>query len=228
MTGFRRIPHGFYEHQMQAYFSQFGDITRLRLSRNKKTGHSKHYAFIEFASSEVARIVAATMDKYLLFGHILQVRLLAPEEVHKDLFKGANKRFKAVPHNKIAGRKLRLPMAREHWDKRIDAETKRRKDKEAKLATLGYEFEMPELKGTGAIPLRETKDKALEAAATVNEPSKGKGKALPPVSNEKGGEEVQSKDSVSAEVPTAQTTSKPTKATKKKKKQKVEVGGGSV
>lgn len=31
-----RIPHGFYEDQMRNYFSQFGDITRLRLSRNKK------------------------------------------------------------------------------------------------------------------------------------------------------------------------------------------------
>jgi nucleolar protein 15 len=31
-----RIPHGFYEEQMRAYFSQFGDISRLRLSRNKK------------------------------------------------------------------------------------------------------------------------------------------------------------------------------------------------
>jgi nucleolar protein 15 len=31
-----RIPHGFFEPQMRAYFSQFGEITRLRLSRNKK------------------------------------------------------------------------------------------------------------------------------------------------------------------------------------------------
>jgi RNA recognition motif-containing protein len=33
-----RVPHGFYEAQMKAYFSQFGDVTRLRLSRNKKVG----------------------------------------------------------------------------------------------------------------------------------------------------------------------------------------------
>jgi len=30
------IPHGFYEKQMKEYFTQFGDVTRLRLSRNKK------------------------------------------------------------------------------------------------------------------------------------------------------------------------------------------------
>lgn len=57
---------------MKQYFSQFGDVTRLRLSRNKKTGRSKHYAFIEFASHEVAQIVAETMHNYLLFGRLLQ------------------------------------------------------------------------------------------------------------------------------------------------------------
>merc|ERR1711862_423122 len=31
-----RIPFGFFEEQLLEYFSQFGDITRLRLSRNKK------------------------------------------------------------------------------------------------------------------------------------------------------------------------------------------------
>ncbi|KAG6879691.1 hypothetical protein C0992_012989, partial [Termitomyces sp. T32_za158] len=31
-----RVPHGFYEDQMRGYFSQFGDVTRVRLSRNKK------------------------------------------------------------------------------------------------------------------------------------------------------------------------------------------------
>lgn len=32
------IPHGFYEKQMQGFFSQFGEVSRLRLSRSKKTG----------------------------------------------------------------------------------------------------------------------------------------------------------------------------------------------
>jgi nucleolar protein 15 len=38
-----RIPHGFYEDQMRAYFSQFGDISRLRLSRNKRVRILKPY-----------------------------------------------------------------------------------------------------------------------------------------------------------------------------------------
>ena len=55
------------------YFSQFGEVTRLRLSRNKKTGKSKHYAFVEFKSTEVARIVAEAMDGYMFFKQRLQV-----------------------------------------------------------------------------------------------------------------------------------------------------------
>lgn len=31
-----RIPKGFYEEEMRSYFSQFGEVTRLRLSRNKQ------------------------------------------------------------------------------------------------------------------------------------------------------------------------------------------------
>jgi nucleolar protein 15 len=31
-----RVPHGFYEEEMESYFAQFGQVCRLRLSRNKK------------------------------------------------------------------------------------------------------------------------------------------------------------------------------------------------
>lgn len=32
------VPHGFFEEQMRAFFAQFGEVARLRLSRSKKTG----------------------------------------------------------------------------------------------------------------------------------------------------------------------------------------------
>ena len=31
-----RIPHGFYEDEMKEYFTQFGDVTKVRLARNRK------------------------------------------------------------------------------------------------------------------------------------------------------------------------------------------------
>ncbi|KAK7512099.1 hypothetical protein IWZ03DRAFT_385528 [Phyllosticta citriasiana] len=164
-----RIPHGFYEHQMRAYFSQFGDITRLRLSRNKKTGRSKHYAFIEFAHASVARITAETMDKYLMFGHILQVRYIPADQVHPDLFKGANRRFKPAPRNKMEGRHLRLGMEREGWENRIKKEEQRRKEKEEKLKAMGYDFEAPAVKGVEAVEKKGALPAAEEAPKAITE-----------------------------------------------------------
>lgn len=89
-----RLPHGFYEHEMRSYFSQFGPIRNLRVSRNKQTGKPKHFAFVEFEEASTAAIVAKTMDNYLLFGHILKCSIIPKAQVHDELFKGANKRFK--------------------------------------------------------------------------------------------------------------------------------------
>ncbi len=139
---------------MRAYFSQFGDILRLRLSRNRKTGHSKHYAFIEFASAAVAQIVAQAMDKYLMFGHILQVRTIPADQVHPNLFKGANRRFKPAPRNRMEARRLREGMGREAWEKRIGGEESRRRRKAAKMKELGYEYEAPALKSVKDVPVK--------------------------------------------------------------------------
>jgi nucleolar protein 15 len=158
-----RIPHGFYEHQMRQYFSQFGDILRIRLSRNRKTGRSKHFAFLEFKSTEVADIVAKTMDNYLLFGHILKCKIVPLEQVHEGLFKGANKRFKKVPWNKLEGRKLAQGMTRDEWDKRVEKEEQRRTKKGKTLEKMGYSLETPKLKPARDIPRKENEPLAVEA-----------------------------------------------------------------
>lgn len=155
-----RVPHGFYEHQMTAYFSQFGDITRLRLSRNRRTGASRHFAFIEFASAEVAAIVAETMDNYLMFGHLLKVKLVPQESVHAELFKGAGRRFKAVPWNRIERARLGK-VDREAWARKVDKERKRRGAKVQKLRALGYEYAPQELRDVADVPVQ----KAVEAVA---------------------------------------------------------------
>lgn len=141
-----RIPHGFYEHEMRAYFSQFGEIKRLRLSRNRKTGQSKHFAFIEFASTSVAKVVADTMDNYLMFGHILKCKFVPTEQVHPQLWKGANRRFKKTPWNDIEKRRLEKSKSSDQWTKKIQAEEKRRARQAEKLKAIGYDFKMPELK----------------------------------------------------------------------------------
>ncbi|KAG0036638.1 MKI67 FHA domain-interacting nucleolar phosphoprotein [Podila clonocystis] len=143
-----RIPHGFYEEQMQAYFTQFGKVLRLRLSRNKKTGKSKHYAFIEFASQEVADIVADTMDNYLLFGHQLKCKALQPSQIHPAMFVGANKKFKAIPWQKISKDKHNAEKSASQVKLVAKKLLKNESAKRAKLADLGIEYDFPGYKAS--------------------------------------------------------------------------------
>jgi nucleolar protein 15 len=166
-----RIPHGFYEPQMLAYFSQFGEILHLRLMRNRKTGKSQHYGFIEFASAAVAEIVRKTMDKYLLFGHILQVRTVPREQVNENMWrKSARKARKVAPRNRLEGSRLRRGATREQWEARVQKEEKKRAEKKAMLAEMGYEFDMPAVKSVEEVPARP---KAIESAALGEEPEAG-------------------------------------------------------
>ena len=131
---------------MRQYLSQFGPINKLRLSRSKKTGNSKHYAFVEFAEATTAEIVAKTMNNYLLFGHILKCKMIPKEQVHSSLFRGANHRFKKVPWNKMAGKELEKPRSEAQWEKKVALEQKKRAQKAAKLKEMGYEFDAPTIK----------------------------------------------------------------------------------
>ncbi|CAK9070105.1 unnamed protein product [Durusdinium trenchii] len=82
------LPNGFFEPQMKTYFSQFGEVTRFRLSRSPKTGGSKGFGFIEFRQESVAKIVAQTMNKYLLGDRSLVCKFKPKDECHPKMFKG--------------------------------------------------------------------------------------------------------------------------------------------
>jgi nucleolar protein 15 len=160
---------------MKAYFSQFGEITKLRLSRNRFTGRSKHYAFIEFSSTTVAKIVADTMDNYLMYGHIVKCKFVPKEQLHPEIWKGANRRFKVTPWNRIEKKRLAKGKTREQWSKNIESEQKKREAKVNKMKALGYELDLPQLKSVDDVPVQEA-PKAVEAAeaieTTTEEPTK--------------------------------------------------------
>lgn len=135
-----RLPHGFNETELHGYFSQFGQISRLRLSRNRKTGAPKHYAYVEFELAEVAKIVAETMNNYLLFGHLLQCRIVSGKQLHAELFKGAGKKYAIVPWAKIAAKKFN---ERTEKEGQTEEAKKRLEACKEKCSALGidYDFE---------------------------------------------------------------------------------------
>lgn len=140
-----RLPHGFNEEELHGYFSQFGQVSRLRVSRNKKTGAPKHFAFLEFQHGEVAKIVAETMNNYLLFGHLVQCRVMRQSELHADLFKGAGRKFTKIPWAKIAAKKFnsRREGQTEEEAAKEAAEAKKRIEackERCKAAGIDYDF----------------------------------------------------------------------------------------
>ncbi|XP_043688712.1 uncharacterized RNA-binding protein C1827.05c [Telopea speciosissima] len=143
-----RIPHGFYEKEMEGFFKQFGTIKRLRISRNKKTGKSKHFGFIEFESPEVAKIVAESMHNYLMFEHMLQVDLVPPERVHPKLWNGANSIYKPLNWTQIERKRHNKERTVEEHKKLVERILKRNQKRKKKIEAAGIEYECPEIVGS--------------------------------------------------------------------------------
>lgn len=145
-----RIPHGFYEEQMRSYFSQFGSIDRLRLCRNKFTGNSKHYAFIQFSSSEVAGIAAETMNNYLLYGHLLKCRVVPETECHEKMWTGANRRWKVPPLARMRRIKHERKRTPGSWDKLQVKETTRRLNNSKRWKEKGIDYSLDRLESAAS------------------------------------------------------------------------------
>ncbi|KAI8910416.1 hypothetical protein EDD86DRAFT_275468 [Gorgonomyces haynaldii] len=204
-----RIPHGFYEDEMKSYFSQFGTVTRLRLSRNKKTGKSKHYAFIEFENEQVANIVAETMDNYLLFNHMLKCKVIPADQVHPDLFKGANKKFHALPTNKIHRQKHNAKKTPEQKAKNLDKLVMKEEQKRKRLQELGIDYEFEGYK--------EARTKKAKIEQDLASPVKTAPKSAPKSANKKAAKPAEKVETVKP-APKSPVKAAPKSAQKEEKK----------
>lgn len=168
------VPHGFYEEQMRGFFSQFGELTNLRLSRSKKTGGSKGYAFVEFGDAETARVAAATMDKYLMHGKQLVAHVVpAAVAAHPKLFANADKKFlKRIGGKAELDAKHKRTKTPAQCDAAANALLKAEEKKRKRLAADFPDFDFP---GYAAADERRLASSAAadEAAAP---PSKKKAK----------------------------------------------------
>ncbi|XP_054280273.1 RNA-binding protein 28-like [Macrosteles quadrilineatus] len=79
------IPHGFYEEQIEGYFSQFGKVTGVNVPRSK-SGRAKGYAFIEYKYPEIAQIAADTMNNYLMMNRLMKAKYIPPDKQKPKLF----------------------------------------------------------------------------------------------------------------------------------------------
>ena len=130
---------------MRSFFSQFGDIRALKLSRSKKTARSKGYAFIEFEDLETATIVAETMNNYMMFGQTLKAHVLEQRHIHPDLFKGVDalSKFRKMPHKAIARSAHNKPRTESQDAKRLQRLKKAEEKKRAQIESLGIKYAFP-------------------------------------------------------------------------------------
>lgn len=154
------LPLGLLEPQLRSYFEQFGKVLRLRLSRSKKTGGSKGYAFVEFDCDEVAKIVAETMNNYLMGERLIKCHVMPPEKVHEKLFVGSQREFK----------KPSYPAVARYNKTRTEAEITKMKgkllQKEAKLrkrlAANGIDYDFPGF--AAQLPPKKTSSDSMNAS----------------------------------------------------------------
>ncbi|XP_078062956.1 MKI67 FHA domain-interacting nucleolar phosphoprotein [Mustelus asterias] len=157
------IPDGFFEPQIKKYFSQFGTVSRVRLSRSKKTGQSKGYAFVEFECEEVAKIVADTMNNYLFGERLLKCQVIPPEKVHAQLFKGSNRTFMkpTLPAVTRYNKKRTLKEQSVMSERLLAKERQLRK----RLAEKGIDYDFP---GFAAVLPQKKKQVSTKMDDTVN------------------------------------------------------------
>ncbi|XP_064597283.1 MKI67 FHA domain-interacting nucleolar phosphoprotein-like [Liolophura sinensis] len=166
------IPHGFYEKEMKSFFSQFGRVQRLRIARSKKTGHIKGYGFVEFQCKEVAKIVADTMNNYLMFERLLKCEYLPQDKVHPDTFKGSNRPF-SMPKSHL------LAIERHNRVKSDDVEKKNQlsfvqkyEKKMARLAKLGIDYKLESLENSDVMKAYNKRKSEQDENASDTESAK--------------------------------------------------------
>lgn len=142
------LPKGFEEQELKKYFSQFGDVSKLRVSRSKKSGRSKGYAFIEFKEKEVAQTAAGVMNGYLMFGKKIECHIV--DQPHKDTFKHGNREWNFVPNQLIFRNKKNKEVqdrTPEQMAERVKGLLQKEKEKRIRLKELEIEYEFPGYQG---------------------------------------------------------------------------------
>ena len=190
------IPYGFFERELQQYFTQFGSVLRVRVPRSKKTGNFKGYAYVMFDEPNVAQVAAEAMDGYLMFDHRIKARVVPADRI-PDIIK-SGPRLVAQPHAGATQRKHCRKMNATRTKEADEKATKKRalsmSKKMAKLAAMGVEYS-----------LGGTKNESMQA-------EEGEITVVPPTAGTKKTKRAQESDVIETPVAKRTKTSEDTAA----------------
>ena len=169
---FSHIPHGFYEKPMREFLSQFGTVTNLKIGRSSRTGRCRGYAFVEFLYQDVAKIVAETMNNYLMFEKLVKCELVPTAKVSRAIFR---KKINPARPPLLVNRFKAKQMAN---SKRSEKQTERRAKRQnknltkvqSKLQKFGIDLVLPEIQMMAETPKADSDNKKLIKKKKSNTP----------------------------------------------------------
>jgi hypothetical protein len=93
---------------------------------------------VEFASHDVAEIVAETMDGYLIHPHTTVCKAV---EVDEKVWRGTDKVFKKIPWVRINREKVEANRTEEGWESLVKRDEERSWERAEKIKALGIDYE---------------------------------------------------------------------------------------
>jgi len=175
------IPPAFEEPEILQFLSQFGKVTNVKLSRSKRTGNPRGYAFVEFAEMDVAAIVAETMSGYFLLGERRLVCHVVPQDkIHPELFHGAKGNLAQAQAGITSSDRLKILHAKqmqkvnatksvEQLNKITKRLLSREKRKREQLKVMGIDYDFPGYTATAIIKVDKESSKKRKVSVDENE-----------------------------------------------------------
>eukprot|EP00984_Skeletonema_dohrnii_P021132 scaffold10483_cov127-Skeletonema_dohrnii-CCMP3373.AAC.3 len=162
------LPVGFEEREITVFLNQFGNVMRCRVSRSKKTGRSRGYAFVEFVDHDVAKVVAETMSGYFLLEKRLVCHILPQDQVHELMFAKA----KRIATKADIHKKARLEVNKQRSTDALKGITaklvKREEMKRKKLASLGIDYDFPGYAAGAGVKTADDEEPASKRRRTTS------------------------------------------------------------
>ncbi|GMI45034.1 hypothetical protein TrCOL_g3313 [Triparma columacea] len=165
------LPAGFEEEELGGFLSQFGDVIGLHVSRSKRTGNPKGYAFVKFRDAETAGIVSETMSGYFLMERRLISHVVAEKDVRPDMFSGKFRKVDWVGIHRDKVNRVRTAEEEEKREKKGRGKLAKKMDKLKAMGLVDYSVD--ELVGGGAAGKKKKEEKEVKKKAAAK---KGKGK----------------------------------------------------
>ncbi|KAF9452318.1 hypothetical protein P691DRAFT_804834 [Macrolepiota fuliginosa MF-IS2] len=81
------------------------------------------------------------MDNYLLSGHILKCKVISKDEVHPELWIGANRKWRVVPRDRIVRVQHNKSQTEEEQVRSNKQLIKRQNERKRKLEALGIDYD---------------------------------------------------------------------------------------